>query len=298
MSAQSKKSKADPFTIRDGHYVGHDGFVVPSDFEEFYGRFPDYVRNWVRKHADRFAAKEDLEDWTKDLLIHLYHLPPTSKYREGGMTDIVQTFDPDKHYGANEARFRNYINRSLSNKFKTMHSKRMKDTLCHPGNLSLAGRIEDDDFRSVDDEYCHAHSELLRTASKASEKQSGDRAFLQEFVNFVRREDPKVLPAIEAILATGTQGEAADWLGITESGFGRMRNRLSQLAECFLSGEPVPRQRRPYKKRIAKTQRLSRATPTHAIRQKIGSRNTNLRKRENFRAIGAWGFLLEQLWNN
>jgi hypothetical protein len=135
-----------------------------------------------------------------------------------------------------------------------MHSKRMKDALCHRGNMSLAGRIEDDDFRSVDDEYCHAHSAQLRVAAKASEKQSGDRAFLEEFVNFVRREDLKVLPAIEAILATGTQGEAADWLGLTKSGFGRMRNRLSQLAECFLSGAPVPKQRRPYMKRTAKDQ--------------------------------------------
>lgn len=27
-----------------------------------------------------------------------------------------------------------------------------------------------------------------------------------------------------------------------------MRNRLSQLGKCFVDGEPVPRQRRPYKK--------------------------------------------------
>jgi len=59
----------------------------------------------------------------------------------------------------------------------------------------------------------------------------------------VRREDTKVLPAIEAILATGTQGGAADWLGITEGEFGRMHSRLGQLAKSFLSGEPVPRER-------------------------------------------------------
>ena len=70
----------------------------------------------------------------------------------------------------------------------------------------------------------------------------------------MRREDTKVLPAIEAILATGTQGGAADWLGITEGEFGRMHSRLGQLAKSFLSGEPVPRERRPYKKRTAKDQ--------------------------------------------
>ena len=49
--------------------------------------------------------------------------------------------------------------------------------------------------------------------------------------------------------SAGTQGEAADWLGITEGEIGRVRSRLGQLAKSFLSGEPVPKQRRPYKKR-------------------------------------------------
>ncbi len=45
-SVEKKTCKSDPFTIRDGRYVGSDGFVVPRDFEEFYQRFPDYVRKW------------------------------------------------------------------------------------------------------------------------------------------------------------------------------------------------------------------------------------------------------------
>lgn len=256
-SAEKTTYKPDPFRIRDGRYVGSDGFVVPSDFGEFYERFPDYVRNWVSKHADRSAPKEDLEDWTQDLLIHLYHLPSTSKYREAGNGDVVETFDPLKHYGANEARFRNYINFCLANKFKTMHSKRTKDALGRPANLSLGAQLEREEPTCVDDEYCQRHSAQLRTSAKASEKQAQDGAFLQEFANFVRRQDPKVLSAIEALLATGTHCEAADWLGITESEFGRTHNRLSQLAECFLNGEPVPMRRRPYKKRGVKSNQFS-----------------------------------------
>ena len=90
-------------------------------------------------------------------------------------------------------------------------------------------------------------------AAKASEKQSHDRTFLQEFVNFVRREDPKVWPLIEALPATGTWGDATDWLGMTKNEFARMRARLGRLSKCFLNGETVPRQRKPYKKRVAKT---------------------------------------------
>jgi hypothetical protein len=139
-SVEKKRCKSDPFTIRDGHYVGHDGFAVPKDFAEFHERFPDYVHRWVSKHAATSASQEDMEDWTQDLLIHLSRLPLTSKYREADKKDIVATFDPHKHYGANEARFRNYINLCLANKFRTIHSKRMNDALCRPGNLSLGGR--------------------------------------------------------------------------------------------------------------------------------------------------------------
>jgi hypothetical protein len=65
--------------------------------------------------------------------------------------------------------------------------------------------------------------------------------------------DPKALSTIETLMASGTKADAADLLGVTESELGRTRNRLRQLAKCFLSGEPVPKQRKPYKKRIAKT---------------------------------------------
>lgn len=255
-SVEKKAYKSDLFVIRDGRYIGSDGFVVPRNFAEFHERYPDYVRKWVSKHADTSAPKEDLEDWTQDLLIHLYCLPPTSKHREAGNKDIVETFDPVKHYGANQARFRNYINLCLTNKFRAMHSKRIKDALGRPANLSLGAQIEPEDPTCVDDEYCQRHSAQLRTTAKASEQQAQDGAFLMEFVNFVRREDAKVLHTIGALLATGTLHEAADWLGITESELGRTRNRLSQLAESFLSGEPVPRQRGPHKKRIAKTKQF------------------------------------------
>jgi hypothetical protein len=247
-SVEKRTFKPDPFTIKDGRSVGSDGFVVPKDFAEFHERFPDYVHRWVSKHAATSASQGDIEDWTQDLLIHLSRLPLTSKYREAGKEDIVATFDPLRHYGANEARFRSYINLCLANKFRTMHSKRMKDALCRPGNLSLGGEKADEDLCSVD-ELCHKHSAHLRAAQKACQKQSHDRAFLQEFLNFVRREDAKALPTIEALMTTGTRGEAAYWLGIAELEFDRMQTRVRHLARCFVSGEPVPKQRRPYKKR-------------------------------------------------
>jgi hypothetical protein len=184
-----------------------------------------------------------------------------SKYREAGKKDIVATFDPLRHYGANEARFRNYINLCLANKFRSMHSKRMRDALCRPGNLSLGGENVNEDVCSVDD-VCQKHSSHLRAAQKACQKQSHDKAFVQEFLNFVRREDAKTLPTVEALMATGTLGDAADWLGINGGEFGRTHERLRQLAQCFQNGKPVPRRRRSYRKRATKTNQFSGSHPS------------------------------------
>src|SRR6516225_4398094 len=92
---------SDAISVVDGRYVGHDGFVVPRDFDEFYERFPQHVRNWVGRHVDRSTPKQDVEDWTQDLLIHLQYLPANSKHRAAGKQDIVETFDPVRHHGAN-----------------------------------------------------------------------------------------------------------------------------------------------------------------------------------------------------
>lgn len=245
-----EKRKSDPFRVLDGHHIGHDGFVVPKNFDEFHERFPEYVRNWVSRHVDRSTPKEDVEDWTQDLLIHLRYLPSISKHREAGKQDIVQTFDPHKHHGANAARFFNYINLCLANKFRSMHSRRTKNPLFRPGNLSLTADCEETDSSQVDDEFCHGHSEHLRRRCQREERQWHARHAIAEFSEFVKREDSSVLPAMEAIASTATSNSAAAFLGTTTTDFSRMRSRLRQLGMCFHTGERVPRRRRPYKKRL------------------------------------------------
>jgi hypothetical protein len=170
-------------------------------------------------------------------------LPPSS--------DIVQTFDPHKHYGANSARFFNYINLCLGNKFSTMRSARMKNPLCHPGNVSLTADWEDTDCNQADDEFCHGHSERLRRRCQRQERQWDARHALAEFSEFVKREDSSVLPAMEAIVAAGMSDAGAELLGKTKADFCRMRSRLRQLGRCFLRNEPVPRKPRPYRRGVA-----------------------------------------------
>ena len=229
--------KADPFTIADGRYVGHDGFVVPKNFDEFHERFPQYVRNWVNRHVNGSIPNENVEDWTQDLLIHLRFLPATSKHREAGKEDVVQTFDPHKHFGANSARFFNYINLCLGNRFRSMHSAHLKNPILRAGNVSLGGRFDDSDSGQVDDEFCHAHSAYLRGRCQHQTRQRNASHTLAEFVEFLRREDAGVLPVMGAIAATTTPAAATEALGITKADFRRLHNRLRRLAQFFLAGE-------------------------------------------------------------
>ena len=143
----------DPFGYDDGHYVGHDGFVVPKDFAEFYERFPKHIRQWVKRQRDRCSSKEDIDDWTQDLCAHMSSLPATSKYRQTGKQDVIQTFDPFRHFGASLPRFLNYVNRCLANRFRTIHSNRMKNPICHVGLLSS---FEVGETASADDEPCQS----------------------------------------------------------------------------------------------------------------------------------------------
>ena len=148
-----------------------------------------------------------------------------------------------------------------ANQVIARHTKRMKDAICRPGNIALNGRGEDGAPLSVDDEYCYSHSAHLQALANASEKQSTDRAFIATFLDFVRRKDPSALPTIDALLATRTRVDAADWLGTTEGEFGRLRTRLDRLGKSFLAGAAVPKQRRPYKKSSAKNKGKRFAAP-------------------------------------
>jgi len=228
--------RAEPFTVREGRYIGQDGFVVPQDVDEFYDRFPHYVRNWVRNHANRLAQPEDLDDWTQDLLLHLKCLPSTSKHRATGKTDVVQTFDPSRHYGASQPRFQNYINLCLANKFRTIYQGGMKNPVCRPGNLSFSEHM-DEDCAQVSDEYCRTHSTQLRESAERLEKRAQDHYQTAEIADFVRRTDAAVLPVLEAVLATGNQARAARLLRISDYRFMLIYDRLIELARCFVNAD-------------------------------------------------------------
>jgi hypothetical protein len=250
----------DPFTQdpETGHFIGDDGFRVPRDFAEFVEWNPRYIENWTKRRLGRNAAEMDVEDWTSDLNIHMGYLPVKSKHRlpgangrPEGCSDVVMTFNPIRQYGASERRFRHYINNCLANRFSTIQSKRQKNPVCRVGNLSMGSAMDPENFDVVDDEYVHAHSEILTRQARSRMKQDEQSVFVGQFTEFVEQEDPEMLKVVYAIESTGTFGEAMRDLNMTEQEFGRARNRLKQLAQCFQEDMAVPKQRKPYKKREA-----------------------------------------------
>lgn len=265
--------KGDPLMMTlDGHYMDVDElekppekrFTVPKNFDEFYEKYPKYVLNWVKKRLNKFSIDDDVEDWTQDLLIHMKFLPQGSKHRlpganghEQGCTDVIETFNPYKQYGASEKRFRNYFNNCLGNKFTTLQTKRAKNPVCRPGNVPFGNGVSPEDVGNqpfTGDEFVHHNSEYLSALAARTEKQHDDRLFTNQFKRYVKKEDPGVYPAIEALEATGPLGEAAEYMGVTQQEFSRYRVRLKQLGECFLRATQAPKQRRKYRKRSTATQ--------------------------------------------
>jgi len=270
--AQKEGYTGDAFCVSPGaRFVGDDGFVVPRDFGEFFGRFPDYVRNWVRKHVGAKASAEDVEDWAQELLLHLCALPAVSKFRYMGKNDVVQTFDPMRQYGASERRFRNYINSCLANRFSSLHEKQSRNPLSCPANVSLSSDEGEDDGRprfEGTEEYVHSHSAVLRRRTQSRLMSQEERRRIDEFTRFVEAQDPDAALVLSAFCEAGTfAGACRDWcadcrrvattvemqagqhrrhiVGLGQNKFSRSKGKLKELAKKFTqlsqdNGAPRP----------------------------------------------------------
>ncbi len=142
--------------------------------------------------------------------------------------------------GANQARFCNFINLCLTNRFRTMHSQRMTEPLCRPGNVSLGG-VTGDEQHCATDEFCQTQSPQLKAAAEVLVKRMADRQFVTEFADFVRRNDAGVMAGIEAIGKCGSRTDAAGLFGITPAQFARTHRRLRLLGYSFVRGAPCRR---------------------------------------------------------
>lgn len=241
MQKTQKPKHNSPFTIDPtGHYVSSkDGFVVPKDFAEFYGRYPNYVTSWVFKHIQPNYRKNpaDAQDWVSELTIHLMALPERSTKRKDGHEDVISCFDPARLRGANSKSFFFYINTCLRNRFiEHLHKKRkdaIRDALRNAPNLSF------EQSPQLEDEHCGIQP--------CQDMHSSMRA--GEFKDFVGENEPGLLPAVETIFCSETIKEAAGKMGMTVYQFRPIRSRLKVLFECFEAGLPVPKKKSPRRKK-------------------------------------------------
>jgi hypothetical protein len=253
----------DSYTIENGHYVGHDGFIVPKDFVEFYERFPRYVKDFVarRMPSSRHSASER-EDRESDLVLHLMTLPDDSKYRMPGFnghaegcTDRVQIFHPDNAYGASQPRFRAYINMILLNHFISLKKKSGSNPILRYNNVALYA-TDPDTNETLDEDFLSRMSDSYRTQVMILDKVMDENLIVDEFREYVAEHNPELLLVLDTIGMSDTYTEAQGRLDMTEQLFMRSRNRLKVLYTCFeAKGKKKlpPRQRKVYRARAQKT---------------------------------------------
>jgi hypothetical protein len=219
----------DAYTVRDDHFVGHDGFIVPNSFSEFYQRFPNYVADWVRRRVRDCVSATEAEDWTQELLLHLAVLPSRSIHRINGKEDVIQTFVPERMHGANEARFRCFINRCLANRFNTLYARWRSRPLSNPRNLPF----EVDAECGASDEFCHSNSEYLRQAGCRRRDQDERRLQIDEFVRLGEARIPGLQLAVETFQSTGNWGQPTTNLRIARRRCDSLRRRIREFGKAL-----------------------------------------------------------------
>jgi hypothetical protein len=225
----------DPYTISgDGHFIGHDGFIVPRSVEELIDRYPRYLRDRVRRRWWH-ASTAEREDYESELLVFLMTLPKDSKFRTPGYNgfpqgckDRVQTFSPDDAYGASEPRFFHYLKVILTNHFNSLWAKTFSDPIRHHDTLNLYSSDHDGDV--IDESYLHTLTSEIATLGTNYDLVIEENIFVDEFVAYVGKHNPELLEVIKAIQATDTLVEAKNELGFNERFFARARNRLMTLS--------------------------------------------------------------------
>jgi hypothetical protein len=293
------------FTIDpDGHYVGDDGFVVPKDFGEFFERYPLRVRRWVTRRLDRRFGQDWIVDLEQDLLLYLCTLPPDSRFRKkgangrpDGCTDVIQCFDPVRHFGATAGRFHNFINLCLANRLSTILARQRRNPLCNPRNAGIANFQENErgpePAGEADEAYLRSHSRTF--AAECRRRARADdpvlKAYLREFGQFVVLTKPKLIPVIHAIQRSATLRDAQKTIGLGNGEFLRCRQELGLLKDRFLEERKfLPRKRefsssleiamQPTTKVFLREELYERVwtTPMHRLAKEFGYSDVGLAK--------------------
>lgn len=247
-------TECEPYRIlEDGHIQNQDGFVVPRSFQEFHVEFPLHVHHFVRRHMPH-ASHADREDRESELNLYLMTVPLTSKFRVPGANgfaegcrDRIQTFAPERAYGASKPRFLNFINSMLTNYFITLTKRAVINPICWSGNaLYMPGRESQPDPGNVSDEYVHSHQYPRPEHWGRETTQLDDPLLIEQFRQYLAEHSPELQLLFCTLVDADSFLQAQHQLGMTEQLFTRARNRLRVLIDCFHDSRTVPMQRKVY----------------------------------------------------
>jgi hypothetical protein len=248
-------------------------FRIPGNFAEFYAQYPTFVRNFVYRYM-RSSPIQERQDRESELICFLLDLPAESKFRcsgaggrLGGCSDRIMTFDQERVHGASAGLFFGYLNRIMRNQFLNLEARRLARPLTQRGTLRIVDSDFSDDSRATTDygicmEQVSAQQHPLSLRPSENPEES---TIVSRFLDFVRKLNPELIPVLERISSCTAYAEAQVDLGLDDRLFNRARSRLKVLYACYVSGGPIPRQRRVYRIRKGRNTRLgyNRSSQAH-----------------------------------
>jgi hypothetical protein len=247
MAITRKHRPAEKYRKQNGHWVGNDGFIIPNNFIEFYERFPNYTEQWARKNIRRPAVydRDDILDWGSELNLFLCSLPVNSIRRTSKITDVVGAFDPTKCHGCSRARFFTFINRALSNRFKTLWTKFQRDSLRRVDNEQLQEQGVESEY---DDSPAILPAVLDACCSSRELEHSEQSIFLEQYRNFVLAHDSTLVPLLDSVYQFNSLRKTRQHLGWTSTSLEHGMERLQVLAACFTNNTSIPVPRKRYRR--------------------------------------------------
>jgi hypothetical protein len=193
------------------------------------------------------VGRDAILDLEQDLLLYLCSLPEKSKFRQreangqpNGCADVIECFDPARHFGATAGRFHNFVSLCLGNRLNTILSAQRRSPLHHSNNASICGSEPEtgssEQSGEVSEEYLLNHSRAFAAEHK---KRDGSGKillglYIGEFVSLAGQEAPETAAVLEAIRSTGTFKEAQRMVGLDSYEFRKHRQHLSILKDRFL----------------------------------------------------------------
>lgn len=223
------RGKSEPFSLsRDGHVVGTDGFVVPATFEEFVVRFPNHVRNFVRRHMPH-RQEQDIRERESDLLCFLMVLPERSIYRRRGMNgrangciDRVMAFNPVRSHGASKARFLAFVNCVLRNRFISLEESARHDPVTNLTTLHLVEEEEGGERIEAHGQISFDHlAQIMSGQGDADPCGPFHVVEVSGFLYFVALYNPELLSVVQHLLNSARITEAQKCSGLSHRDFTR-----------------------------------------------------------------------------